>query len=133
MIQRGLAVLVQQPEVDPNTVTILGHSEVSMIAPRVAIDNPTKVKNIVLMAATAQNESEILYFQIVNLPLLYAEKVLDHNHDGLLSVSEATKNPVFSSMVGNLTMVLKQNITSGTNVTTITQQQIPNTTQIKCI
>ena len=96
-----------------------------MIAPRVAIDNPTKVKNIVLMAATAQNESEILYFQIVNLPLLYAEKVLDHNHDGLLSVSEATKNPVFSSMVGNLTMVLKQNITSSTNVTTITQQLNP--------
>jgi uncharacterized protein len=105
---KALAVLAQQPEVNPNNITILGHSEGTIIAPRVAIDNPTKVKNIVLMGAVAQNIREIGYFQGLYLPLLYAEKVLDHNHDGLLSISEATKNPVFNSMVGNLTLVLKQ-------------------------
>ena len=121
---KALAVLAQQPEVNPNNVTILSHSEGTIIAPRVAIDNPTKVKNIVLMGAMAQNVRELGYFQAIYLPLLYGEKVLDHNHDGLLSVSEATKNPVFSSMVGNLTLVLKQNITSITNGST-TQQLNP--------
>jgi uncharacterized protein len=105
----ALAVLVQQPEVNPNYITILGHSEGTMIAPIVAIDNPTKIKNIVLMGAVAQNLREMLYFQDIYLPLLYAESVLDHNHDGLLSVSEATMNPVFSSMIGNATTVIKYN------------------------
>ena len=79
---KALAVLAQQPEVNPNNITILGHSEGTIIAPRVAIDNPTKVKNIVLMGAVAQNIREIGHFQGLYLPLLYAEKVLDHNHDG---------------------------------------------------
>jgi uncharacterized protein len=33
--------------------------------------------------------------------------VLDHNHDGLISVSEASKNPVLGSIIGNLTIPLK--------------------------
>jgi uncharacterized protein len=77
------------------------------------------------MGEAAQNLRELSYFQGLYLPLLYAEKVLDHNHDGLLSVSEATKNPVFISMVGNVTLVLKQNITSATNRSTTTQQLNP--------
>jgi len=55
---------------------------------------------------------DIIYFQEVAHPLLYAEKVLDRNHDGLLSLSEASKNPVFSTMVGNLTLLLET--TNGT-------------------
>jgi dienelactone hydrolase len=110
--QKALAVLIQQPEVDPNRITIIGHSEGSMIAPRIAIDNATKVKNIVLMGVVAQNLRDLQFFQIVSTPLLYAEKVLDHNHDGLLSLSGASKDPVFSAMVGNLTLLLET--TNGT-------------------
>jgi hypothetical protein len=61
---------------------------------------------VVLMAAVAQKLPDLSYVQNVNLPLLYAEKVLDHDHNGLISVSEATKNPVFNTMVGNLTLLL---------------------------
>lgn len=43
------------------------------------------------MGAVAQN-LELLYFQGLYKPILYADKVLDHSHDGLLSVSEATTN-----------------------------------------
>jgi len=111
--QMALAVLIQQPEVDPSKITIIGHSEGSMIAPRIAIDNATKVKNIVLMGVVAQNLRDLQYYQIVTTPLLYAEKVLDHNHNGSLSLSEASKNPVFSAMVGNLTLLLET--TNGTN------------------
>jgi uncharacterized protein len=66
-----------------------------MIAPRVAINNTnttTKIKNIVLIRAVAQRFREPLYFQFVNAPILYAENVLDHNHDRLLSVYEAKSN-----------------------------------------
>ena len=56
---KALAVLAQQPEVDPSKITIIGHSEGTMIAPRIVIDNnnntTTKIKNIVLLGAVAQN------------------------------------------------------------------------------
>lgn len=110
--EKALAVLINQPEVDPNKITVLGHSEGTMIAPRVAIDNTTKVKNVVLMGTVAQNLGDIQYLQVVSIPLHYAEKVLDHNHDGMLSVAEANENPVFSGMVGNFTLLLET--TNGT-------------------
>src|SRR5205085_9033851 len=74
--KKALNVLIQQSEVDPKRISIIGHSEGTIIAPRVAIDNSTKVKNIILMGAVAQNLSDIVYFQSVSIPLLYAEKVL---------------------------------------------------------
>jgi len=110
--EKALDVLIQQPEVDANRITVLGHSEGTTIAPRIAIDNPGKVKNVVLMAAVAQNMRDLLYFQGVTNPVNYAQQILDHNHDGLISVQEASKNPVFSTLVGNLTLLLTKNITT---------------------
>jgi pimeloyl-ACP methyl ester carboxylesterase len=49
--EKALNVLIQQPEVDAKRISLIGHSEGTVIAPRVAVDNPTKVKNIVLIAA----------------------------------------------------------------------------------
>src|SRR5215216_6439613 len=95
--EKALAVLAQQPEVDPNRITVLGHSEGTVISPRIAIDNPDKVKNIVLIGAAAQNISEIIDFQLVKLPLLYSKQVLDKNHNGLLSVQEASEDLTFQS------------------------------------
>jgi uncharacterized protein len=113
---KALSVLMKQPEVDNNRVTVLGHSEGTVIAPRVAIDNPDKVKNIVLMGAAALNISEILDFQIVSLPLLYAKQILDKNHNGLLSVQEASEDLIFQSFIGgNLSLILtQQNLQNGT-------------------
>jgi pimeloyl-ACP methyl ester carboxylesterase len=116
--EKALAVLAQQPEVDPNRITVLGHSEGTVIAPRVAIDNTTKVRNIVLMGAAAQNVYELGYFQNVDIKVLYAEKVLDRNHDGLLSVSEADNDPIFGSMVGNVTELPMQRNNNNTTLTT---------------
>ena len=114
---KALAVLMQQPEVDNSKMTVLGHSEGTVIAPRVAIDNPSKVKNIVLMGALAQNMSEILDFQVVSLPLLYAKEVLEINHNGSLSVQEASKDVNFQALVGgNISLILTQNLTNGTKI-----------------
>ncbi|MGA7370219.1 MAG: alpha/beta fold hydrolase [Nitrososphaeraceae archaeon] len=90
--EKALDVLIQQPEVDANHVTVIGGSEGTVIAPRVAIDNPGKVDKIVLMGAVAQNLRELVYFQEVTIPVLYAQQVLDHNHDALISVQEASES-----------------------------------------
>jgi uncharacterized protein len=126
---KALAVLIKQPEVDPSKITIIGHSEGAMIAPRIVIENNNatiKIKNIVLMGAVAQNLKELVYFQVVTKPILYAEKALDHNHDGLLSISEASKNPIFSSITGNITLALNKNNNATTNKTTSTQELNPS-------
>jgi pimeloyl-ACP methyl ester carboxylesterase len=88
-------VLIAQPEVNGTKgISIIGHSEGTIIAPKLAVDNPAKVKNIVLISAQAQNLRDSLYFQQAYLPMLYAEKVLDHNHNGSISIQEASKDPL---------------------------------------
>src|SRR5438552_8314528 len=75
--KKALNVLIQQPEVDPKRISIVGHSEDTIIAPIVAIDNSMKVKNIILMGTVAQNLRDIVRYQVVSLPLEYATQVLD--------------------------------------------------------
>jgi dienelactone hydrolase len=93
--EKALNVLMQQPEVDPNRLSILGHSEGTLYAPRVAIDNPAVVKNVILMATLAQNPVNIVeYATDVSLPLEYVTQVLDKNHTGLISIQQMAKDPV---------------------------------------
>jgi pimeloyl-ACP methyl ester carboxylesterase len=100
--QKALNVLTLQPEVDAKRISILGHSEGTVITPRVAIDNSTKVKNIILMGIVAQNLRDIIYNQYVNLPSGYATQVLDKNHTGLISIQQISKNPFRYSFLVNL-------------------------------
>ena len=64
------------------------------------------------MAAVAQNLRESVYLQTVTIPVLYAQQVLDHDHNGLLSVQEASKNPAFNLILNpaNFSLILAQNI-----------------------
>jgi hypothetical protein len=55
----------------------LGIVKEQSLLPRVAVDNPTKVCNIVLIGAQAQNLRDNVYFQYVYLPILYAEKIIN--------------------------------------------------------
>lgn len=114
---KALDSLMQQPEVDNSKIAIIGHSEGTTLAPRVAIDNPDKVNNIVLMGTLAQNMTDILYFQTVSLPLQYAKNVLDKNGNGSLSLQEASQDLVFERLIGgNLTVLLTKNLPNGTIV-----------------
>src|SRR5918992_1505092 len=98
--EKALAVLAQQPEVDPNRITIIGHSEGGVITSRVALDNPDKFKHIVLMATPVLNLiKDSAYLTFVYVPIIYAQNVLDKNHSGLVSVKEASEDPVFQGMV----------------------------------
>src|ERR671921_393302 len=114
--QKALEVLIQQPEVDSSKISLIGHSEGTTIVPRIAINNPNKVDNIVLMGTLAQNLKEVGNQQIMQ-PVLYAQKVLDHNNTGLISVQEASKDPVLRSLARDIIPSLTQDITSinGTN------------------
>jgi uncharacterized protein len=93
--EKAVNVLGQQPEVDPKRISIIGHSEGTIIAPRVAIENSTKVKNIILMGVGSQNlVRDLLHYQVVDLPLEYSTQVLDKNHTGLISIQQIAKDPV---------------------------------------
>jgi predicted esterase len=69
-----LNILTLQPEVDPNRISIIGHSQGTIIAPRVAIDNSAKVKNIILMGIVASNSQDLVRGY---LPSEYASQALD--------------------------------------------------------
>ena len=111
-------VLIQQPEVDPKRISIIGHSEGTIIAPRVAIDNSTKVKNIILMGTPAQNLRDLLHYQAVSLPSEYATQVLDKNHTGLISIQQIAKDPVLRNLLVPSSVLLTFLRTNNTKVIT---------------
>ncbi|MFZ0325831.1 MAG: alpha/beta fold hydrolase [Nitrososphaeraceae archaeon] len=93
--EKALNVLTMQPEVDAKRISLIGHSEGTAIVPRVAIDNPTKVKNIILMGTVAQNLiRDILRYQVVDLNSEYARQVLDKNHTGQISIQQIPNDPL---------------------------------------
>ena len=130
--EKALDVLIHQPEVDANDVSVVGHSEGTLITPRIGIDNPGIVDKVVLMAPVAINMSDLIYFQGVTNPINYAQQILDHNHNGLLSVQEASENPIYDTLVGNLTLLLTNNITTanGTSKQLSPQFDVNNDTSI---
>jgi pimeloyl-ACP methyl ester carboxylesterase len=85
--EKVLEVLKQQIEVNADDITLLGHSESTIVAPRVAVDNPS-VKNIVLMGTAGRRYYDIKYFKMVDLRVTFAIEILDADHDGLLSIPE---------------------------------------------
>jgi uncharacterized protein len=113
--KKALNVLVRQPEVDPNRISIIGHSEGTLYAPRVAIDNSMRVKNIILMATLAQNPAVAEYNLDVFLPSQYATKVLDKNHTGLISIQQIAKAPVLRNSLVSSSVLRSNNIKDITN------------------
>ena len=101
-----------------------------MIAPRIAVDNPDKVRNIVLMGAVANTLKDLLYFQIVTNPLDYVEKILDKSHRGMLTLEEVSNDSILQNLVGgNLTHLLldQTNLTGYQNKSVAETQQPTHT------
>jgi pimeloyl-ACP methyl ester carboxylesterase len=113
--KKALNVLTLQPEVDPKRKSIIGHSEGTVIVPRVAIDNSTKVKNIILMGTVAQNLiRDLLRYQVVDHRLEYAMEVLDKNQTGLISIQQIAKD----RLLGNYLVSSSLSDTNNTKVIT---------------
>jgi pimeloyl-ACP methyl ester carboxylesterase len=125
--EKALSVLLQQPEVNASKkATLIGHSEGTMIAPRIAVANPDEVRDIVLMGAVANTLKDLLYFQIVTNPLDYVEKVLDKSHRGMLTLEEVSNDSILQNLVGgNLThlLLVKTNLTGSENKSLAETQQ----------
>jgi uncharacterized protein len=116
--KKALSVLIQQPEVDPKRISVLGHSEGTAYAPRVAIVDSTKVKNVILMAALAQNPAKVVeYATDVTLPLEYAMQVLDKNHTGLISTQQIANAPVLLKFLPLSHSLLRTNNTKAVTTT----------------
>jgi pimeloyl-ACP methyl ester carboxylesterase len=117
--EAALNVLMQQPEVDRERITIIGHSEGAIIAPRIAAERPHDVQNVVLMSAAAQPISDIVSYQLVNRTLFFAHQDWDANHDGLLSLEEVFAHPdaplTIPAISNNDTAVGTSNATATTN------------------
>ena len=119
--KKALNVLIQQPEVDPKRTSIIGHSEGTLYAPRVAIDNSTNVKNIILMGVLAQNPVKVVeYYQDVSLPLEYATQVLDRNHTGSISIQQIANDPFLRQLLMPPSVMLTFLHTNDTKVITTT-------------
>lgn len=65
-IRAGLAYLRTRPEIDASRLGLMGHSEGGLIAPLVALKEPT-LKAIVLLAGPSKSGQTILQFQLANL------------------------------------------------------------------
>ncbi|VFJ14891.1 alpha/beta hydrolase family protein [Candidatus Nitrosocosmicus franklandus] len=98
--EKAFSILSAQPDVDPESISIVGHSEGTIIVPRIAIDNPDKVKNIVLMGTVAQNLiKDILYYQVVDLRSEYAKQILDTNNTGFVSINQIASDPLLDDII----------------------------------
>ena len=65
-IRAGLAYLRTRPEIDGSKLGLVGHSEGGLIAPLVALKEPS-LKGLVLLAGPGKGGREILAFQLTNL------------------------------------------------------------------
>jgi pimeloyl-ACP methyl ester carboxylesterase len=111
---KALHTLVDQPEVDKDNVSVLGGSQGSWIATRVAAANPF-VKNVLLLSTGAEKVGDLIHTFMVNTTLQYTREILDVNHDGLVSLSEvvATENTPYWTSAPIPSMMLVENSTTG--------------------
>jgi dienelactone hydrolase len=65
-IRAGLAYLRSRPEIDPDRLALVGHSEGGLIGPLVAVKEPA-LRAIVIMAGPSWGGRRILQFQLTNL------------------------------------------------------------------
>lgn len=78
------------PEVNPGEVFLLGHSEGTMLAARIAREHPELVRGLVLIGTVGYTFRETLHFQLVDRPLAQVHELMDADHDGFLTIAELT-------------------------------------------
>lgn len=79
-------VLKFQKDINPSKTLLIGHSEGTIIASRLALKEPD-IKEIILMGVAGRNLYDILYYQSVERNLNYV-RCLDDNHNGLIDKQE---------------------------------------------
>lgn len=80
-IRAEVAWLRERPEIDPDRIALVGHSEGGVIAPMIAVSDP-RIAAIVLMAGTAKTGLEVLRYQ-VTYPIRTAEGLSEEQRSEL--------------------------------------------------
>jgi dienelactone hydrolase len=62
-VRAAVAFLRARPEIDPDRIALLGHSEGGVIAPMVAVSDP-RVRAVVLVAGTARTGRRVIDYQL---------------------------------------------------------------------
>jgi pimeloyl-ACP methyl ester carboxylesterase len=133
--ETALSVLRNNPMADNSDVTVIGHSESSIIVTRMAEDDPS-ISKIVMMGAAARDYLSIKHTQIVELREVFVKEILDINNDGLVSLEEAIAgmNPYDNAILprtailrgdGNTTSWIPTWDPNGDSVMNITEEYLP--------
>ena len=94
-IRAGIAYLRSRPDVDARRIFLVGHSEGGLVAPMVAIDEPS-LAGIVLLAGTARTGREIISFQM-RYAIEHDTSMTAAKRDSALSHVPATTDSVLST------------------------------------
>lgn len=86
--ESALRALASHPLADPGRLVLYGHSEGSMVAPRVALRAGGDVELVVLVGSVASAFEDILYFQGVEIFRLFLELAGDADGDGTVTLEE---------------------------------------------
>ncbi|MCP4200972.1 MAG: alpha/beta fold hydrolase [bacterium] len=88
--ESAYTALVDHPMADPQRMAVYGHSEGSIIAPRVGrrVDG---AKLVVLVASISSDFEELLHFQTVEIFRIFLELAADENGDGFVTLEETDR------------------------------------------
>lgn len=92
-----------------NDVTLIGHSEGAVIAPRIAAKQSEDVKNVVLMGASFQTLYDLV-IEKTNRTISLARNYWDYDKDGLLSLEEAIVHPEAELTIPNASSPSRDNL-----------------------
>ncbi len=96
-------VLAAQPQVDVNRIGLLGHSEGTLLALKIAEKRPAAVKAFFMLGLLGRAMKDVMFYQGVTNPLRYFY-ALDDDHDGLVNETElnlaAFADPVLGYILG---------------------------------
>ena len=84
------------PCVDPNQISVLGHSEGTQVAADFALDDPDGLRSLILVGFSGENLATTLDWQFFRRPIdSWLKPDLDLNFDGLISRADAAAWPEF--------------------------------------
>lgn len=86
----ALETLHGHPRVAASPLVVLGHSEGTLVATRLALDSP-EIDLLVLMGSVARRFDALLEYQLVDRNLAFLEQAADANRDGTLTLAELNR------------------------------------------
>ena len=85
---KGLEVLRERKEIDPNRIVLAASSEGTTLAPRLARQSPTGIIGLALMSYAADNQHDTLVWQNTVGPWRNIQKLIPAAEDGSLTKAE---------------------------------------------